>query len=408
MLVGKRHVEPVAEFLETFQIQLLHLVGLVHRLTSTGGIAFYGLGQNHGGTPGVLGGLMVSRVHLERVMATTVEAIDVLVGHVRHQFLQLRIGAEEMLAGVGAAVLLVGLILTIHALFHTAAQQALVIFFKQGIPQTPPDHLDHIPAGTTEHAFQFLNDLAVTPYRAIQTLQVTVDHKHQVIQLLAAGQSQRTEGFRLVHLAIAHEGPHLAVVLLDQLAVLQVLHDVGLIDGLDRPKPHGHSGELPEIRHQPRVRVRRQTLPVHFPTEVIQLLFADTPFQIGPRIHARRRVTLKEHQIPFVFIAGGPEEMVEPHVIQGGRRSEGGNMATQFIVVVHVCPHHHGKRIPAHQGTDTAFHEYITGNGGFVLRGNGVEVGGVEMGTVDALFLGFVGNDVEKPGSPFRAFPLDH
>ena len=83
-------------------------------------------------------------------------------------------------------------------------------------------------------------------------------------------------------------------------------------------------------------------------------------------------------------------------------------MATQFIVVVHVCPHHHGKRIPAHQGTDTAFHEYITGNGGFVLRGNGVQVGGVEMGTVDALFLGFVGNDIEKPGSPFRAFPLDH
>ena len=235
-----------------------------------------------------------------------------------HQLLQLRVLTEEMLTGVGASVFLVGLIFAVHALFHTPAQQPLAVPFQQRIPETAPDHLDHIPAGAPEHTFQLLDDLAVTAHRTIQPLQVAVDHEDQIIQFLATGQRQGTQGFGLVHFAVTQEGPHLAVILLDQLAVLQVLHDVGLVNGLNRPQPHGHGGKLPEIRHQPRMWIGRQALAIHLPTKVVELLFADAPFQVSAGIHPRGGMALEEHQVPFVLVAGGPEEMIETHIVKRG------------------------------------------------------------------------------------------
>ena len=255
--VGERHVEAIAEFLQALQIHLLHLVRLVDRFPGTGGVTLHGFRQNDGGLTGVVHRFVIGGIHLERIVAATVETIDVLIAHVLDHFLQLRIGAEEVLAGIGTAVLFVGLIFTVHALLHAAAQQPLVVFFQQRIPQPPPDHLDHVPPGAPEQAFQFLDDLAVAAHRTIQALQVTVDHEHQIIQLFPAGHGQRAQGFGLVHLAVAEKGPDLAVMVGNQLAILQVLHHIGLVDGLHRPQPHGHGGELPEIRHQPGVRIGR-------------------------------------------------------------------------------------------------------------------------------------------------------
>ena len=169
---------------------------------------------------------------------------------------------------------------------------------------------------------------------------------------------------------------------------------MGLVDGLDRPQPHGHGGKLPEIRHQPGMRVGGQALAIHFPTKVVQLLFADAPFQVSAGIHPRRGMALEKHQVPFVFIAGGPEEMIESHIVKSGGGRKGGNMAPQFVVI-HVSPHHRGQGIPAHQRTHPAFHENITGNRNFVLGGNGIEVRGIEVGSVDALFLGLIGDGIQ-------------
>ena len=41
-------------------------------------------------------------------------------------------------------------------------------------------------------------------------------------------------------------------------AVVQVVVEPGLIDRVHRAKAHRHRGELPEVGHQPRVRVGRQ------------------------------------------------------------------------------------------------------------------------------------------------------
>ncbi len=52
------------------------------------------------------------------------------------------------------------------------------------------------------------------------------------------------------------------------------------------PRP-GDGRELPEVRHQFRVRVGRDTLAIHFLTEVVQLLFGQTTFGEGTGIDTR-------------------------------------------------------------------------------------------------------------------------
>jgi hypothetical protein len=165
-------------------------------------------------------------------MAAPVQAPDVLVGHGGHHLLQLRIFAEEMLARVGAALGLEVLVFAVHALFHALAQDALAVHGQQRIPVGTPEHLDDVPAGAPEGGFQFLDDLAVAAHRAVQALQVAVDDEDQVVQLFAGGQGDGAQGFRLVGLAVAQEGPDLAAGGVGDAPVVQVFQEAGLVDGL--------------------------------------------------------------------------------------------------------------------------------------------------------------------------------
>ena len=62
---------------------------------------------------------------------------------------------------------------------------------------------------------------------------------------------------RLVALAVAEERPDADVVGLGQAAVAQVAVEAGVVDRHDRAEAHAHRRVLPEVRHQPRVRVAR-------------------------------------------------------------------------------------------------------------------------------------------------------
>ena len=55
---------------------------------------------------------------------------------------------------------------------------------------------------------EYLNDLSVTANRSIQSLQVTVDDKFQIVQILTTGQRDRTERFWLITFAIAQVRPN--------------------------------------------------------------------------------------------------------------------------------------------------------------------------------------------------------
>src|SRR5262249_57421169 len=128
---------------------------------------------------------------------------------------------------------------------------------QQRVPVAAPDDLDAVPAGAAEDRLQLLNDLAVATHWAVEALQVAVDDKDQVVELLARGEVQGAKRLGLVALAVADKCPDVSLAGLLESAVFEVAIEAGLVDRQDLPQAHRHGRELPEVRHQPRVRVRR-------------------------------------------------------------------------------------------------------------------------------------------------------
>ena len=148
----------------------------------------------------------------------------------------------------------------------------------------------HVPAGAAEGRFQFLDDLAVAAHRAVQALQVAVDDEDQVVELLARSERQSAQRFGLVRFAVAEERPDLARRLGDDAAILEVAHEARLIDGVDRTQAHRDGGELPEVRHQPGMRIGGQARVVaQFVAEVLQVLFGQAAFEESAGVDARAR-----------------------------------------------------------------------------------------------------------------------
>jgi hypothetical protein len=160
---------------------------------------------------------------------------------------------------------------------------ALLVAGEQRVPVGAPDQLDDVPAGAAEFGFEFLDDLAVAAHRAVEALQVAVDDEDQVVELLAAGHADGAEGFDLVGLAVAEEGPHLALLGLggvDEAAAGEVFHEARSRSRTGA-EAHRHGGELPEVRHQPRVRVGRDALAVGFLPEAVHLLVGEAAEHVG-------------------------------------------------------------------------------------------------------------------------------
>ncbi|MNN01042.1 hypothetical protein D3C81_1136490 [compost metagenome] len=336
--------------------------------------ALDGLGQDHGGTARRAHGLGIRGVHFLRVVAAARELPDVVVRHVRHQRQQFRILAKEMLAHVGAILRFEGLVIAVHAFHHALAQQAARIARQQGIPAAAPDDLDHMPAGRAERTLQLLDDLAVAAHRAVEALQVAVDDKDQVIEALASAQGNGGQGFGLVHLAIAEEGPYLAALVFLQATVLEVAHETGLVGGRQRAQAHGDGGKLPEVGHQPGMRIRGQSLAPRFAAVIVQLRFRDAAFQIGAAIDAGRGMALDVDQVPGELVRAATEEVVETHVVQHGRRLVGGDVAAHVRVSGRAQDHHH--RIPADIRVQAALDGQVARICTLALGGDAVGIGG--------------------------------
>jgi hypothetical protein len=286
---------------------------------------------------------------------------------------RLGILAEEMLARVGAAVELVVLVLAVADFVHALLQPPRLVAREQRVPQPAPDHLDHVPARAAEDALELLDDLAVAAHRSVEALQVAVDDEDQVVQLLATGEPDGSQRLGLVAFAVAQEGPHLAVAVVDQAAILLVAHHVRLVDRLDRAEAHRHRRELPVIGHQPRVRVGRQPAPVDFAAEIVELLLAEPPLEIRASIHPGRAVPLEEHQVTRLAGAVAAEEIIETHVVERGAREERRDVAAEALVIV-VGAHHHRERVPADQRADAPVDEEVAGHALLRLGRNGVAI----------------------------------
>ena len=329
LLVGDRQLEPVAEDLQFVLGQLLGLVGDVARLDAGAERpALHRLGQDHHRRAGVLHGRRVGPVDLAVVVAAAPQLGQLVVGEVLDQGAQARVGAEEVLADVGAVRHREALVVAVERLVHLRQQHAVLVACEQVVPLARPDHLDHVPAGAAEDGLELLDDLAVAAHRAVEPLQVAVDHEGQVVEPLAGRHGERAERLRLVHLPVAEEGPDAAAAGVGDAARGQVAVESRLVDGVHRSQAHAHRRELPELRHEAWVRVRGEPArPERLAPEVVELLAADPSLEEGARVDARRGVALEEDLVADPLVVPPAEEVVEADLVEAGRarrRSTGG------------------------------------------------------------------------------------
>ena len=204
---------------EAFVGELLLGVGGVAGLRGAHAVALDGLGEDDGGAALVLDGALVGVVDLDGVVAAAVQADELLVGLVLDQFEQLGIFAEEVAAEECAVLGLEGLEVAVDALFHAAEEQAGVVAGEELVPVAAPDDLDDVPAGAEEDAFELVDDALVAAHGAVEALQVAVDDEDEVVELLARAEGDGAEGVDFVGLAVADEGPDLALGGGDEAAV---------------------------------------------------------------------------------------------------------------------------------------------------------------------------------------------
>ncbi|CAB4918616.1 unannotated protein [freshwater metagenome] len=378
LLVGDRDVLEIAERLEIVERQLLHLVrGITALEVLAQGVALDGVRQDDRRLALVRHRSRVGGVHLAVVVTAALEVPDLVVREILDELLRSWVAAEEVIADVAAVVGLVGLKVAVGRGVHEVHQCAVAVLVQQRVPLAAPDDLDDVPAGTAEERLQFLDDLAVTAHRAVETLQVAVDDEREVVEAFGRSHVCESTRFRLVHLAVAEVRPDVLIGGVLDAAVVQVVVEARLVDGVHRTEAHRHRRELPKVLHQPWVRVRRQSAAlVHvarFLAEAVHALGRDAAFEERAGVDAGGGVALNEDVVAAARVILAAEEVVEADLVQRSRRRVGRDVATDADART-LCAVHHDRGVPADPGSVAAFHRLVAGEPRLVLGGNRVDV----------------------------------
>src|SRR5437660_2287559 len=104
-----------------------------------------------------------------------------------------------------------------------------------------------------------------------------------------------------------------------------------------------------------------------FAAEILQLLFRNATFEVGAGIDSRCGVSLEVDHIAVPTFRLRAEKMVERNFVKRGGGGEGRNMSANAFLNL-IGADHHGKRIPADQAFDAAFH-FLTPWAGRLLPG---------------------------------------
>ena len=149
-------------------------------------------------------------------------------------------------------------------------------------------------------------------------------------------------------------------------AVVQVLVELRLMDGVDRAEPHRHGGELPELLHEPRMRIggQRERLAVDHMTlllaEAVEALLADPALDVGAGVHPGRGVPLEEDLVAAAGMVLASEEVVHADLVERGRRGVAGDMATYADRGALRAMHQH-RGVPPDQAAERPLHLLIAG-----------------------------------------------
>ena len=238
-------------------------------------------------------------------------------------------------------------------------------------------HLDDVPAGAAEDRFELLDDLAVAADRTVEPLQVAVDDEDQVVELLARGQRDRAERFRLVGFAVAEERPDLRVRPVLEAAIFQVAHEARLIDRQIGPRPIDTVGNSQKSGISQGCGYDERPPPsAQLAAEVVELLRRQPAFEERAGVDAGRRVALEIDDVAVVALALAAEEVVEPDFVERGGGGERRDVAADALFDL-VGLDDHRQRIPAHEALDAALDLAAAGKRRLLVGGDGVDVGGV-------------------------------
>ena len=293
------------------------------------------------------------------------------------EVLRPRVPAEEVLTDEGAVVGLVGLVVAIGRRVHQVDERAVAVRVQQRVPLAAPDHLDDVPARAAEERLQLLDDLPVAAHRPVEPLQVAVDDERQVVQALGRGHVDQAPRLRLVHLAVAQERPHVLVRGVLDAAVAQVAVEPRLHDRVHRAEAHRDRRELPEVRHQSRVRVRRQTVTRatvrQLLTEPVEAVLRQPALEIRARVDAGGGVALDVDLVAAARVLLAPEEVVEADLVQRRRRRVARDVPADPDPRP-LRPVHRHRRVPADPTTVGALGLLVAREPRLPVGGDGVHV----------------------------------
>ena len=169
-------------------------------------------------------------------------------------------------------------------------------------------------------------------------------------------------------------------------AGVEVAADMGLGDGVERSEAHRDRRVLPELGHQARMRVGGEPVGAHLEAEVVQLLLGEPALDEGPGVDAGGGMALEVDLVAGPAAVLPPEEVVEPHLVEGGRAGVGGQVAADGLRA-DVGPDHHHRGVPADEGPDPPLEVLVTGEVRLLVGGDGVDVGGRDGGREVHLLL---------------------
>ncbi len=86
-------------------------------------------------------------------------------------------------------------------------------------------------------------------------------------------------------------------------ARIQVVHEARLVDRGDRTDAQRDRRELPEVRHQPRVRIGGEAVAADLLAEVVELLLGQAALEVGARVVAGGGVALEVDEVAAVALA---------------------------------------------------------------------------------------------------------
>ena len=336
-----------------------------------------GLREDHGRLAGGLHRCLVGGVHLAVVVPTALQAPDLLVGPLGDQLGRARIATEEVLADEGAVLGLVGLEVAVGRGIHQIDERAVAVLGKELVPLAAPDDLDDVPARAAEERLELLDDLAVAAHRAVEALQIAVDDEDEVVQLLACRKAEGPDRLHLVHLAVAEEGPDALLRGVLDAAVVQVLVEARLVDGRQRPQSHRDGRELPEPRHETRMRVRRQAAAGvrQLLAEAVELSLGEAPLEKRARVDAGRCMPLEEDLVTAALRVRAPEEVVEADLVERRGRCVGRDVAAHADAGP-LRAVHHDRGVPANELANAPLEGLVSGEPRLHLRRDGVDVVG--------------------------------